>query len=80
MREVHKAIGLVADSEATVLILGETGTGKEVVARALPRPRARRGAAAPPPRDSLRLRGAPGRRRTSPPTATAARPGRRGCR
>jgi two-component system NtrC family response regulator len=35
MREVQKAIGLLADSEATVLILGETGTGKEVVARAI---------------------------------------------
>ncbi len=37
MREVHKAIGLVADSDATVLLLGETGTGKEVVARAIHR-------------------------------------------
>jgi len=35
MRRVQKAIGLVADSPATVLIGGETGTGKEVVARAL---------------------------------------------
>ncbi len=35
MREVQKAIGLLADSEATVLISGETGTGKEVVARAV---------------------------------------------
>jgi two-component system NtrC family response regulator len=35
MRSVHKAIGLAADTDATVLILGETGTGKEVVARAL---------------------------------------------
>ena len=35
MREVQKAIGLLADSEATVLISGETGTGKEVVARAI---------------------------------------------
>ena len=35
MREVQKAIGLLADSDATVLITGETGTGKEVVARAL---------------------------------------------
>ncbi len=35
MREVQKAIGRVADSEATVLITGETGTGKEVVARAI---------------------------------------------
>jgi transcriptional regulator with GAF, ATPase, and Fis domain len=37
MRAVQKTIGLVADSDATVLITGETGTGKEVVARALHR-------------------------------------------
>lgn len=37
MREVQKAIGKLADAEATVLITGETGTGKEVVARALHR-------------------------------------------
>ncbi|MEO8715767.1 MAG: sigma-54 dependent transcriptional regulator, partial [Acetobacteraceae bacterium] len=35
MREVQKAIGLLADTEATVLITGETGSGKEVVARAI---------------------------------------------
>jgi two-component system NtrC family response regulator len=35
MRKVQKAIGLAAESRATVLILGETGTGKELVARAL---------------------------------------------
>ena len=35
MRRVQKTIGLAADSNATVLILGETGTGKELVARAL---------------------------------------------
>ncbi len=35
MRRVQKTIGLAADSAATVLILGETGTGKELVARAL---------------------------------------------
>jgi DNA-binding NtrC family response regulator len=35
MRRVHKTIGLAADSDATILILGETGTGKELVARAL---------------------------------------------
>jgi DNA-binding NtrC family response regulator len=37
MREVQKAIGLLADSDATALLLGETGTGKEVVARAIHR-------------------------------------------
>ena len=37
MRAVQKAIGMLADGEATVLITGETGTGKEVVARALHR-------------------------------------------
>ncbi|HEY0907543.1 MAG TPA: sigma-54 dependent transcriptional regulator, partial [Methylophilus sp.] len=37
MRQVFKQIGLAAATEATVLILGETGTGKEEVARALHR-------------------------------------------
>jgi DNA-binding NtrC family response regulator len=41
MREVMKAIGLLADSEATVLITGETGTGKEVVALSIHRHGAR---------------------------------------
>lgn len=35
MRRVQKTIGLVADNPATVLISGETGSGKEEVARAL---------------------------------------------
>jgi DNA-binding NtrC family response regulator len=35
MQEVFKAIGRVAASDITVLIRGETGTGKELVARAL---------------------------------------------
>ncbi|WP_457104542.1 sigma-54-dependent transcriptional regulator [Methylobacterium sp. P5_C11] len=35
MRKVQKTIGLVADSASTILIQGETGTGKEEVARAL---------------------------------------------
>jgi DNA-binding NtrC family response regulator len=37
MRAVQKMIGLVTDSDATVLITGETGTGKELVARAIHR-------------------------------------------
>jgi two-component system NtrC family response regulator len=37
MRAVQKAIGMLADSDASVLITGETGTGKEVVARAIHR-------------------------------------------
>lgn len=37
MREVFKRIGMAARGDATVLILGETGTGKELVARALHR-------------------------------------------
>ena len=37
MREVQKTVGMLADSDATVLITGETGTGKEVVARAIHR-------------------------------------------
>jgi two-component system NtrC family response regulator len=37
MREVQKTIGLLADSDATVLIAGETGSGKEVVARTIHR-------------------------------------------
>ncbi len=43
MREVQKTIGLLADSDTTVLIVGETGSGKEVVARALHRHGRRRG-------------------------------------
>jgi DNA-binding NtrC family response regulator len=35
MRGVQKVVGLAADSDATVLLQGETGSGKEVVARAL---------------------------------------------
>jgi two-component system NtrC family response regulator len=35
MRRVQKSIGMLADSDATVLITGETGTGKELVARAI---------------------------------------------
>jgi len=35
MLEVYKMIGRVVDNKATVLIIGETGTGKEIVARAI---------------------------------------------
>lgn len=35
MQEVYKTIGLVAASDATVLITGETGTGKELVAETI---------------------------------------------
>jgi two-component system NtrC family response regulator len=35
MRTVAKMIGMLADSDATVLISGETGTGKELAARAI---------------------------------------------
>jgi two-component system NtrC family response regulator len=35
MRTVQKAIGLLADGDATVLTVGDTGTGKELIARAL---------------------------------------------
>jgi two-component system NtrC family response regulator len=41
MRELTKTIGRAAASDATVLITGETGTGKEMVARALHRHSAR---------------------------------------
>ena len=37
MREVQKLIGRVADGKTTILITGETGAGKEVVARAIHR-------------------------------------------
>lgn len=35
MRQVQKTIGMLADSQTNVLITGETGTGKELVARAI---------------------------------------------
>lgn len=37
MKKVFQLVGKVADSEATVLLLGETGSGKEVVAQAIHR-------------------------------------------
>lgn len=35
MQKVYRLMSLVADSSTTVLVLGETGTGKELIARAL---------------------------------------------
>ena len=43
MREVFRLIGRIAASDLSVLITGETGTGKELVARALHEESARRG-------------------------------------
>ena len=45
MQEVFKQIGRVAQSDAAVLIHGQTGTGKELVARAIHEHSARRGRA-----------------------------------
>jgi two-component system response regulator AtoC len=42
MQEVFRVVQQVADSDATVLLRGETGTGKELVARALHRRSTRR--------------------------------------
>jgi two-component system response regulator AtoC len=35
MKEIFKAIGLLSENRITVLIEGETGTGKELIARAI---------------------------------------------
>jgi two-component system, NtrC family, nitrogen regulation response regulator GlnG len=43
MQEVFRAIGKLAQSNVTVLITGESGSGKEVVARALHKHSARKG-------------------------------------
>jgi two-component system response regulator AtoC len=43
MQEVFRIVNQVADSDASVLLRGETGTGKELVARALHQRAARRG-------------------------------------
>ena len=37
MQDVYKTVGRVARSDATVLVSGETGTGKELVATVLHR-------------------------------------------
>ncbi len=42
MQEIHALIDLAASTDATVLICGETGTGKELVARAIHTESARR--------------------------------------
>ncbi len=35
MREIFELLALAAPTDATVLLLGETGTGKELIARAV---------------------------------------------
>ena len=71
LRRVKEQIAAVAASDTSVLILGETGTGKEVVARAIHERSARR----EPPAHPGQLRGHSGRRssRASSSATCAAR-------
>lgn len=43
MRQVYRLISLVAESNSTVLLLGETGTGKELIAKAVHNASSRKG-------------------------------------
>src|ERR1043166_8701522 len=45
LRDVLQQVEIVAQTDSTVLVLGETGTGKELIARAIHNRSARRGRA-----------------------------------